>query len=74
MRSSLAVMPTTQFLVNDREPAPVSAARSRYSTRTVSEETDRLEEVLDQDGLEHVKLLRVSVILRKRRDEPRIDR
>lgn len=60
MRSSLAVMPTTQLVVNDLAPASTASVSDlslkEKRRRTICEKADGLEEVLDQDGLEHVQL------------------
>jgi hypothetical protein len=52
-------MPTTQFFVNERAPEiwSVSSVKRHPSMHTISEESDAMEDVLDDNRLEHVQLI-----------------
>lgn len=57
MRFSLAWMPTTQFLVNEREPVANQTLLQRSTKQlTISQQTNTLQHILDDDGFKDIQL------------------
>ncbi len=66
MRFSFAWIPTTQFFVNEREATKTLIRKEIYRRTkelTIREETNALENVLDDDRFEHVQLESLSELL-----------